>query len=104
MAPSTKVEVAVEALITDAGRWEGWAAELDAAAGVAAGLTLTANDLCVLSESLGLPALYSGLQQAAQDRARAGAQAFYDVAHALRQAANYYDTSDANAVQRLGPR
>jgi hypothetical protein len=102
--PPDEVKVAAEALRKDAGEWDRWSRDLDQAAVVAGGLPLTTREMSLLSDLVGLPALYTEIQHLAERRAHAGASAFQAVANALRSAANHYDQADANAVSRLTPR
>ncbi|MCW6010290.1 hypothetical protein K1W54_37940 [Micromonospora sp. CPCC 205371] len=102
MAPGgDAVAVAVEALRRDAREWRRWADELDAAARVADDLDLTANEMCGLSEAVGLPVLYRAVQQRAVELAVTGAREFAAVADALTSAADGYEADERAAVHRL---
>ena len=102
--PKDGLDVATHALHADAREWARWAESLVTAARVADGLILTADDLCVLSETIGLPELYSAVQHRAAALAADGANTFITVAEALSLAAKHYDQADRNAVRRLTPR
>lgn len=96
-----RLKVATDALRHDAKEWDRWSDELEKAAQTARDLTLTADDLCLLSAAVGLPGLYAQLQVRAEELAREGAARFAQVATALRHAANHYDHADGNAADRL---
>jgi hypothetical protein len=96
-----EVAVAIGALRRDAAEWLEWADSLARAAAVAADLSLTANDMCALSQLCGLPDLYARVQQRTAELAAHGAQGFTAVAGALTAAADGYEADERNAVHRL---
>lgn len=96
-----EVAVAIGALRRDAAEWLAWADSLTRAAAVAADLTLTANEMCALSQVVGLPELYARIQHRTAQLAVQGAQGFAAVAGALTAAADGYEADERNAVHRL---
>jgi hypothetical protein len=96
-----EIRVAIAALRSDAREWREWAAALAQASTVVDRLDLSVNDMCALSEVVGLPETYAALCHRARALASQGALRFAEVAGALVAAADGYERDERDAVHRL---
>ncbi|GAA4686558.1 hypothetical protein [Phytohabitans rumicis] len=102
LSPSDEeIRVAIEALRSDAREWLDWADALAHASTVVGRLDLTANEMCALSEIVGLPETYAALQRRVAELATQGAAGFTAMAGALIAAADGYERDERNAVHRM---
>lgn len=94
-------QVALEALGTDASRWDDVSAALDGASTSATGLTLTTAQLSWAAEVVGLTTTYEAMRAKTERLLREGATETSTVAEGLRTVSTTYEGSDETARQRL---
>jgi methylmalonyl-CoA mutase cobalamin-binding subunit len=95
------MKAAVAALRSDADIWDRAAEDLDAPMRAIGLLGLTGHDVSMYGVDKGIDATYAGAQTALEDMLRQAAQNFYNLAGALRHAANMYDQTEADHQQRI---
>lgn len=96
-----QIKAAIGALRRDASTWDAAAGEMRTAAGVAAGLQLSAVHFSYLADQLGLTETYEQLQMRLYRLLNEGADNFGELAGALRVAADGYERDEENAVHRM---
>jgi hypothetical protein len=96
-----EIRVAIEALRSDAREWLAWSDALAQVASVVPDLSLTAHEMCAMSELVDLPGLYAAVQRRVADLAVRGAESFAAVSGALTAAADGYERDERAAVHRL---
>lgn len=98
---SDEVFAATQAMKADAGVWGGMAGQLDAAAQVARGLSLSAFEFSGLGHLAGLDDKYAELQHRVATMLGEGGVTFDNIAAALKKSADDYDRDEQNAVHRM---
>lgn len=96
-----QVEVAVEALYTDARTWADMADDLTAMRQVAEGLTLSPFHFSGLACLIGLDSLYGELQQRMVSLLREGSTNFEGIGKALRVSADNYARDEEEGLHLM---
>jgi hypothetical protein len=101
MAPTEgQINVAIEALRTDAAMWDAGGDDLREAARVAGRLDLEALHFSYLGDKIGLVDVYQQLQDKMIRLLNQGGDTFEALGTALRSAADGYEQDEANGVHR----
>jgi hypothetical protein len=95
------MKMAVAALRSDADIWDGAAKDLDAPMRAIGSLGLTGRDVSMYGVDKGIDTTYATAQSALEDMLKQAAQNFYNLAGALRHAADMYDQTEADHQQRI---
>ncbi|MBM2620767.1 hypothetical protein JIG36_35235 [Actinoplanes sp. LDG1-06] len=98
---SEEVYAATGGMRADAGVWGGMAGQLDTAAQVARGLTLSAFEFSGLGHLAGLDDKYAELQNRVATMLSSGAVTFDGISDALKKSADDYDRDEQNTVHRM---
>lgn len=98
---SDEVYAATAAMRADAGVWAGMAGQLDSAAQVARGLTLSAFEFSGVGHLAGLDEVYAELQNRVAHLLRHGGAIFDDIADALKKSADDYERDEHDTVHRM---
>jgi hypothetical protein len=101
-APNKELQVALEAIRSDARVWTSAADEMNAAARDVASFNLDAVDFSYIGNKLGLTELYHGLQEKVMNLLQQGAKNFESTAHALNQCADDYQHADQKGSGDFG--
>jgi hypothetical protein len=97
----TDVDVALEALRSDAGVWHTAAGNLTGPMNALAGLTLTGADVSMWAVDRGLDRTYDQARTAVIDLLRQGAENFTNLGNALAAAADTYQREEEANLHRF---
>ncbi|KAA9163985.1 hypothetical protein FPZ12_008125 [Amycolatopsis acidicola] len=95
------IKAAVSALRSDADTWDGAGKDLEAPEQAIGSLGLTPYDVSIYGVDKGIDKTYASAQSALENMMRQAAQNFHDLAGALRHAADLYDQTEADHLQRI---
>lgn len=95
------VRTAVAALRSDAEIWDGAAADLEAPIQTIGSLGLTGHDVSMYGVDQGIDLTYVDAQLTLYDMLKQAAGNFRELAGALRHAADLYDQTEEDNLQRI---
>lgn len=96
------MEVALEALRSDAGTWDLAADNLNQARGIIAPLELTAKDVMSYAAARGFDRRYNDMRAKLDRLLAEGAENFRGIAGSLLNGATIYERAEAEHASRLG--
>lgn len=99
--PGNGIDVALEALRSDAGVWEAAADSLNAPLNALGPLNITGDEASIWAVDRGLDKAFNDARRAVEDMIRQAAQYFGEIGADLRSSADQYERDDDQGLHEI---